>query len=96
MTALSHLALSVFQLIPGENTVGPLFAAMGIGYLVGVVGIFLKKPLFYRLVILYSVALIVAYGTSRDSMPVEPIGLLTKLDEGLLAISSWLLIRTRV
>ncbi len=94
ISAGAHLTLSVFQLIPGEATPFPLFAGMGIGYLIGSVGIFLRKPLFYRLVILYSLALILAYGASRDSLPVEPIGLLTKLDEGLLILSVWFLIRS--
>ncbi len=94
--AIVHLALSVFQLIGAENTVGPVFAGMGVGYLVGAVGIFLRKPLFYRLVLIYALALILTYFASRDVLPVEPIGLLTKLDEGLLMVSLWLLLKTRV
>ncbi len=94
-TALAHLVLSILQLIPGENTVGPVFAGMGIGYLIGAVGIFLRKPLFYRLVLIYALALILAYVASRDMLPVESIGLLTKLDEGLLMVSLWLLLKTR-
>ncbi len=96
VAAIVHFALSVFQLIPGENTVGPMFAGMGIGYLVGALGIFLRKRLFYQLVLIYALALILAYFASRDMLPVEPIGLLTKLDEGLLMVSLWLLLRTRV
>ncbi len=94
--ALSHLALSILPLIPGENTLGPMFAGMGIGYLVGTVGIFLRRRLFYQLVLIYALALILAYFASRDMLPVEPIGLLTKLDEGLLMVSLWLLLKTRV
>ena len=88
-----HLVLASFNLIPGENTTGAMFAGMGIGYLVGAFGILLKKTLSYRVVVFYAIALILAYAASRDMLPVEAIGLLTKLDEGFLAISLSLLLR---
>ena len=91
-----HLVLAFFNLIPGENTTGAVFAGMGIGYLVGAVGILLKKALSYRVVVFYAIALILAYSVSRDMLPVEAIGILTKLDEGFLAISLLLLLRKQV
>ncbi|MBI4258714.1 MAG: hypothetical protein HY619_07150 [Thaumarchaeota archaeon] len=92
ITAAIHLILSTVNLIPDEATVGPLFVAMGMGYVVGAIVIFLKKG-FYRLIIFYSAALILAYATSRDALPVEPIGIITKLVEGLLIVLLLLLIR---
>ena len=93
ISAVIHLALSVSNLIPGEETVGPLFASMGVGYIIGSVLIFLRKEIYYWLVMLYSVGLIFAYAASRDTLPVEPIGLLTKADEVVLILSLFLLTR---
>ena len=66
---------------------------MGMGYLVGAAGIFLRKTLVYWLVIFYTLGLILAYATSRDMLPVEPIGVLTKVDEALLILSLWQLVK---
>ncbi len=88
-----HLALSVADVIPGERTTGALFALMGTGYLLGAVGILLRKPALYWLVMFYTLGLILAYAVSRDTLPVEPIGLLTKIDEAALIVTLWPLTR---
>ncbi len=63
---------------------------MGVGYLVGAAGIFLRKTLFYWLVAFYALGLILAYAASRDTLPIEPVGVATKVDESLLVLSLWL------
>ncbi len=90
IAAAVHLTLSASDLIPGERTAGPLFALMGVGYLVGAAGIFLRKTLFYWLVAFYALGLILAYAASRDTLPIEPVGVATKVDESLLVLSLWL------
>lgn len=88
-TAGIHLTLSFEDLIPGERTKGFLFALMGAGYLVGAVGIFFRKVLFYWLVLFYSLGLIVAYASSRDALPIEPIGISTKILEAFFVLAVW-------
>ena len=98
LAAISHLTLSAVNLIPGETTVGPVFAALGLVYLIGAVGIFLHKRFLYRLLIIYAVALIAAYVVSRQglggSLPISLIGLLTKVDEAILIATLFLLNRS--
>jgi len=93
----SHFALSVVNLIPGQSTVGPLFAAMGAGYVVVAVFVLLRRPLLDRLAALYTGALLLAYIASRlpidTPSPVEPIGVATKVVEAILLVVLVLLIR---
>ena len=96
VAAAIHLALSMTQLIPGEPTPGPLFAAMGAGYAGCAVGILLRRVEADVLVLLYAIALIVAYAASRGDLPVEAIGLTTKAAElALAAIAGGLVWRNR-
>ena len=95
--ASSHFALSVFNLIPGESTVGPLFAAMWAGFVVVAVFILLRKPLLDRLAALYTGVLVLAYVASRlpidAPLPIEPIGVATVIVEAILLVVLVLLIR---
>ena len=96
VAAAIHLALSVAQLIPGESTPGPLFAAMGAGYVGCAVAVLLRRLEADVLVLLYAVALIVAYAASRGDLPVEAFGLTTKAAElALAAIAGTLVWRNR-
>ena len=82
--------MSVADLIPGETTAGPAFAAMGVGYVVVAAFVLLRRPLFDRLAALYTVALLLAYAASRipigTPLPIEPIGVATKVDEAALLV----------
>ena len=94
MAAAIHLLLSFVNLIPGETTAGPVFAAIGAGYVAGGIAILSGRRLLYTLVIFYAAALVLAYAASRDGLPVESIGLFTKTIEVLLIASLWFLIRS--
>jgi len=89
------------NLIPGEVTVGPLFAGMGIGY-VGVAIIALRgRTLLLELGALYTGTLLLAYVASRlpidTPLPIEPIGVALKVDEAvLLAVLVWYITRHAV
>jgi len=95
--ASSHFALSVVNLIPGESTEGPLFAAMGAGFVVVAVFVLLRKPLLDRLAALYDGVLLLAYIASRlpidTPLPIEPIGVATVIVEAMLLVVLVLLIR---
>lgn len=94
VAALVHLALGAVDLIPGEPTRGPLFALMGIGYVACAVGILRARPRGVDLLVLiYSVALVLAYVTSRSALPVEPIGIVTKVAESGVAAITFVLAR---
>ncbi len=80
-----HLALAFADLIPGEPTRGPLFALMGLGYVAAAAAVLARRPTLDGLVLLYAVGLVLAYATSRGELPVEPIGLITKSAEVILA-----------
>ncbi len=87
-TGAVHLLLSLVNLIPGEPTVGLVFAAMGLGFVL-MAGLILRgNRLLDQLAALYTIGLILAYVVSRlpigPSLPVEPIGLITKAVEVLL------------
>jgi hypothetical protein len=80
-------------LIPGEPTRGALFALMGVGYIAGAGAILLRRPLADALVLLYTIALVLAYAVSRSELPIEIIGLTSKAAESLLALALGLLLR---
>lgn len=77
---------------------GPVFAGMGAIYVVAAVLIFLRKSFAYVLTLFYATALIAAYFVTRDSLPIEAIGLAIKAVEiallfaliGLLRVSAQL------
>lgn len=96
LAAATHVALGVVDLIPGEPTRGPLFLAMGAGYAAAVPVVFaLRRRDADLAVLVYAVGLVLAYVTSRTELPVEPIGVATKVAETLLAAILALLIRRR-
>jgi hypothetical protein len=84
---VGHLVLGVVDLIPGEATAGPIFLGIGGGYLVLGALVFLRKTLADPLAFFYALALVLAYGVSRDRLPVEPIGLAFKAIEVVLLIA---------
>lgn len=92
VAAAIHFLLAVADLIPGEPTQGALFALMGAGYLAGAAAVFLRRPLADALVLLYTIALILAYAASRSELPIEIIGITSKAAETLLALILGLLL----
>lgn len=85
-----HLLLGLVNLIPGEETIGPVFLGMGFGYFLVAGFILHGDRLLLQLSALYTVGLILAYVATRlpfdTPLPVEAIGLTTKAVElGLLA-----------
>jgi len=95
-TGVGHLVLGAVNVIPGEPTAGPAFAGMGAGYLVFGGLVLLGKTVFDPIALFYTLALILAYAASRDTLPVEPIGLGIKAVEvALLLVLVDLLVRTR-
>jgi hypothetical protein len=96
VAAAIHLALAVADLIPGETTRGPVFALMGLGYVLAAAAVLARRQVADGLVLLYAVGLVLAYATSRGELPVEPIGLATKAAETVVAaICAFLLWRSR-
>lgn len=86
--AVVHLALSTTDLIPGEETRGPAFAAMGLGFVACGVGLFLRRSPYDLIVAVYAGALILAYVATRGEYPIESIGIASKAAEaGLLAVA---------
>ena len=63
---------------------------MGIGYVAVAAVILLRSPLLDRLAALYTFALLLAYLVSRlpidTALPIEPIGVATKVTEAALLI----------
>lgn len=98
LAGISHLALSVANFIPSESTIGPVFAVMALVYLAGAAGILMQKRFSYRPLTIYALALIVAYAFSREglggSLPIDPIGVLTKVYEVALVVTLFLLNRS--
>lgn len=94
-----HLLLSLVNLIPGEETVGPIFAAMGLGYFLVAGFIWQGDRLLVQLAALYTIALILAYLVSRlpidTPLPVEVIGVTTKAVEAFLLVALAQLLRGR-
>lgn len=87
--------MRVANLISGEPTVGPVFAGKGLGYVVAA-ALFLRRSFFYPLTLLYAIALVLAYVATRDSVPVEAIGLAIREDElALIAVLAVLLYTSR-
>jgi len=94
IAAAIHLVLSLVNLIPGEMTAGPVFAALGVGYVAGAVVILYGKRLLCTRVLFCSDALVLTSAGSRGGLPVDSIGLFTKTIEALLIASLWFLIRS--
>ena len=91
VAAAIHLALAVTDLIPGESTRGPAFAATGVGLLACAAGLLARRAVADILVALFAGALILAYVATRDERPVEAIGLTSKAAElGLAAVAAFL------
>ena len=88
-----HFALFFADLIPGETTTVPAFAAMGLGFLGCAAILAFRQTGLYLLVPLYSSALVLAYVVTRGEYPVEPIGIASKVAEILLAVLTLALMR---
>lgn len=96
VAAAIHIALALADLIPGEPTRGPVFALMGLGYVLSAAAVLARRQIADGLVLLYAVGLVLAYATSRAELPVEPIGLATKAAEIVAAaVCAFLLLRGR-
>lgn len=91
--AAVHFALAVADLIPGESTRGPAFAAMGVGLLGCAAVLILGQRDFYLPVVVYAGSLLLAYLGTRDERPIELIGITTKVAETATLIITILLIR---
>lgn len=92
--AAIHIALALTDLIPGEPTRGPVFGLMGLGYLLSAPAVLVRRPIADGLVLLYAVGLVLAYATSRGELPVEAIGLATKVAETVVAaVCAFILLR---
>ena len=82
------------DLIPGETTTVPAFAAMGLGFLGCAAILALRRTDLYVLVPVYAGLLVFAYAVTRGQYPVEPIGLASKVAEsGLVLVSAALMLR---
>ncbi len=96
VTGVGHLVLGAVNVIPGEPTAGPAFAGMGAGYLVLGGLVILGRRAFDPIALFYTLALILAYAASRDTLPVEAIGLGIKaIEVALLLVLVDLLVGTR-
>jgi len=89
-----HLVLSFVDLIPGETTTVPAFAAMGLGFLGCAAILALRRADLYILVPVYAGLLVFAYAATRGQYPIEPIGLTSKAAEvGLALVTVALMVR---
>ena len=93
MAGAIHFALFFANLIPGEETTTPAFAAMGLGFLGCAAILALRRVDLYPLVPLYSGMLVFAYAVTRGEYPIEAIGITSKVAEVGLAIVALALIR---
>jgi hypothetical protein len=67
---------------------------MAVGYAGCAVAIFWRRLEADALIALYSLGLVLAYAATRETLPVEPIGLATKAAEaGLALIAGALFVR---
>ncbi len=91
-----HLALAASDLIPGEETRGPAFAVMGLGFTACAGGLFARRRPADVVVALYAVSLVLAYAFTRGELPTEMIGITSKLAEvGLIVVALFLARRDR-
>jgi hypothetical protein len=88
-----HLVLWTRDLIPGETTTVPAFAAMGLGFLGCAAILALRRADLYVLVPVYALLLVFAYAVTRGQYPVEPLGLTSKAAEVGLALVTIVLMR---
>jgi hypothetical protein len=93
VAAAIHIALSVADLIPGESTRGPAFAAMGLGYIGCAAMLFARQMELQVIAAVYAAGLIGAYAFTRGELPVEAIGLTSKAAEAGLAVVAVVLSR---
>jgi hypothetical protein len=88
-----HLALSQANLIPGEVTASPAFAAMGLGLLGCAALLAFARGDVLVVVPIYSISLVLAYALTRGSNPVEVYGIVCQIAEVGLAIVAIALFR---
>jgi hypothetical protein len=89
-----HLTLFFADLIPGETTSVPAFAAMGLGFVGCAAILAFRRADLYLLVPVYAGLLLFAYIATRGEFPVEPIGLASKAAEVGLALTTLALMRS--
>lgn len=88
-----HLALSQANLIPGEVTTSPAFAAMGLGFLGCAALVAFARGDVLVVVPIYSISLVLAYAVTRGSNPIEVYGIVCQIAEAGLAIVAIALFR---
>ncbi len=88
-----HFALFARDLIPGETTTVPAFAAMGLGFVGCAVVLALGRRDLYAVVPLYSGILVFAWASTRGEYPVEAFGITANVTEVALAVLTAILIR---
>ena len=88
-----HFALFSANLIPGETTTVPAFAAMGLGF-AGCAALlaFVRGDLLVAVPV-YGGGLVFAWAATRTQYPVEVIGIVSKLAEIGMAVVAVALIR---
>ena len=89
-----HFVLFASDLIPGETTTVPAFAAMGAGFLGCAAIIALGRRDLYMVVPLYVGILIFSWAATRGQFPIEVFGVTSKIAELGLGIVGVLLMRS--
>ena len=97
ITALIHLFLGVISLTGGDMMFGVLFLLNGIGYLVLMAGVVTdsvpilsdNKPLAHYALIAFALVTIIAY-LVINGFDFGAMGIISKVDELLLIIATWL------
>ena len=85
-----HFTLFAVDLIPGESTTVPAFAAMGLGFLACAAILALGPRDLYPLVLLYAGSLVFAWVATRGTYPIEIFGVTSKVAEvglGLITVA---------
>jgi hypothetical protein len=93
VAAAIHLVLFARDLIPGETTTVPAFAAMGLGFVGCAVILALGRRDLYVVVPIYAGLLVFAWASTRGQYPVEIFGITANVAEIGLAAVTALLIR---
>ena len=94
--AAIHFALASANLIPGETTATPAFVLMGLGFVGCAAALLLTRERELLVIVaVYAVSLIVAYGATRSTFPVEGLGLGAQAAEVALAAVAVGLLRRR-
>ncbi|MDE3112837.1 MAG: hypothetical protein KGK34_07815 [Chloroflexota bacterium] len=93
VAAAVHLALFTSDLVPGETTTVPAFAAMGLGLAGCAVVLALGRRDLYEPVPIYAGVLVLAWAWTRTQYPVEVFGIVADSAELALIAVTIVLIR---